>query len=193
MGDETSMLGDEGHAVGDEGHMIGNETQTVGDGGPKVGESETTHSVNDETVEPDEQRRIHATRGLIDVLLDMAEDAEPQAVNLVLAPTPAGEFDSDLGLDPETPVLTHFYMAEAGQSVSAVFGMDLGTPAGRGRARFLTHPQGPFKLTERDDLAAVVLLAVPPWEDRTLAAFDRAGRKLELVIVDAEPPKEELA
>ncbi|UVE49747.1 hypothetical protein KU306_12620 [Haloferax larsenii] len=138
-------------------------------------------------------RQVYVTRGLVDVLLEMAETAEPNDVNVVLAPTPAGEFDADLGIDPETPVLTHFYMSEAGGSVSAVFGMDLGTPAGRGRARFLTHPQGPFELTERDDLAAVVLLAVPPWEDETFGAFDRAGRTLELTILDAEPPTEELA
>jgi hypothetical protein len=141
----------------------------------------------------DERRPIHVTRGLVDVLLDLAEDAEPQSTNLVLAATPAGDFDADLGLDPQTPILTHFYMAEAGQSVNAVFGVDLGTPAGSGRARFLTHPQGPFELTERDDLAGVVLLAVPPWEEQTLGAFDRAGRKLDLVVVDAEPPEEELA
>ncbi|POG54934.1 hypothetical protein [Haloferax marisrubri] len=169
------------------------ETTAVGDENA-AGAEPTPDRAADEEEEVAEagQRRVHATRGLVDLLLDMAEDAEPTSMNLVLAPTPAGEFDEDLGLDPETPVLTHFYMAEAGQSVSAVFGMDLGTPAGRGRARFLTHPQGPFELTERDDLAAVVLLAVPPWERRTLAAFDRAGRKLELVVLDAEPPQEEL-
>ncbi|ELZ60862.1 MULTISPECIES: hypothetical protein [unclassified Haloferax] len=175
------------------------ETTADDDEHPLDAEATPERTTENETAEPrptetteTERRRVHVTRGLADLLLDMAEDAEPSSVNLVLAPTPAGEFDADLGLDPETPVLTHFYMAEAGQSVSAVFGMDLGTPAGRGRARFLTHPQGPFELTERDDLAAVVLLAVPPWERRTLAAFDRAGRKLELAVLDAEPPQEEL-
>ena len=154
---------------------------------------ETIHSPPTEAGVGDERRPIHVTRGLVEVLLDMAEDAEPTAMNLVLAPTPAGDFETDLGIDPETPVLTHFYMAEAGGSVNAIFGIDLGTPAGRGRARFITHPQGPFELTERDDLAAVVLLAVPPWEESTFAAFDRAGRKLDLVVLDAEPPEEELA
>jgi hypothetical protein len=84
------------------------------------------------------------------------------------------------------------YLPDAGRSVNAVFGMDLGTPAGRGRARFLSHPQGPFGVTERDDLAAVVLVAVPPWDDRSLGAFDRADRRLDLRIVDAEPPTESL-
>ncbi len=101
----------------------------------------TADPTADNAGEEPERRRVHVTRGLVDVLLEMGEEAEPKPANVVLAPTPAGEFDEDLGLDPETPVLTHFYMSEAGQSVSAVFGMDLGTPAGRGRARFLTHPQ----------------------------------------------------
>ncbi|GGC57000.1 hypothetical protein [Haloferax sulfurifontis] len=180
MPDDTTAPGDE--------HLSGAEPTP-----DRTTDGETVDSDSGSEVEVEgERRRIHVTRGLVDLLLDMAEDAEPSSMNLVLAPTPAGEFDDDLGLDPETPVLTHFYMAEAGQSVSAVFGMDLGTPAGRGRARFLTHPQGPFELTERDDLAAVVLLAVPPWERRTLAAFDRASRKLELAVVEAEPPQEEL-
>ncbi|SEK74573.1 hypothetical protein [Haloferax larsenii] len=167
----------------------------VQNGGDHGGTSPTNDVRNDSSDSETEtaDRQVYVTRGLVDVLLEMAEAAEPNDVNVVLAPTPAGEFDADLGIDPETPVLTHFYMSEAGGSVSAVFGMDLGTPAGRGRARFLTHPQGPFELTERDDLAAVVLLAVPPWEDETFGAFDRAGRTLELTILDAEPPTEELA
>lgn len=147
---------------------------------------------SDVQTESGEQRRVHITRGLVDVLLEMASEKEPTEVNIVLDATPAEEFEADMGLDPQTPILTHFYLPSAGQSVRNVFGIDLGTPAGRGRARFLTHPQGPFKLTERDDLAAVVLLAVPPWDDRTLGAFDRAGRKIKLVVVDAEPPVEEL-
>lgn len=169
------------------------EAQSAEDGGRPTHENESERSATTASPTHNEQRRIHVTRGLVDVLLDMAADAEPQETNLVLAATPAGDFDDELGIDSDTPVLTHFYMAEAGRSVSAVFGVDLGTPAGRGRARFITHPQGPFELTERDDLAAVVLLAVPPWEEETLAAFDRAGRKLDLVVVDAEPPEEELA
>jgi len=133
---------------------------------------------------------VYITSGLIEVLLDMAAEAEPESVTVVVAPTPAGEFDVDPGVPAETPVLTHFYMPEAGGSVSAVFGMDLGTPAGRGRARFVSHPQGPAHTTERDEHAAAVLVAVPPWE--TLRAFDRSGARLDLDIVDAEPPRETL-
>ncbi|WP_425498886.1 hypothetical protein [Haloplanus halophilus] len=131
---------------------------------------------------------VYATRGLVEMLLERAVDAEPSRVNAVLDATPAGEFETDLGVDPETPILSHVYLPAAGRAVSDVFGVDLGTPAGRGRARFLTHPQGPAELTRRDDLAGVVLLAVPPWEE--LLAFDRRGRRLPLTVVDAEPPAE---
>lgn len=133
---------------------------------------------------------VYLTRGLLDALLEMAADAEPEALSVVLAPTPARTLDRDAGVDPETPVLTHLYLPDAGRPVSDVFGVDLGTPAGRGRARFVSHPQGPAELTERDDFAAAVLLAVPPWE--SVRAFDRAGRRLELAVVDAEPPRESL-
>ena len=136
---------------------------------------------------------IYVTRGLVDVLLDLAEDAEPNALDITLASTPARDFDSDLDLDPETPVLTHFYLPDAGRSVGAVFGMDLGTPAGSGNARFITHPQGKLVVTKRDHLAAVMLLAVPPWDERSYAAFDRSGRQLDLSVLDVEPPQESLA
>jgi hypothetical protein len=138
-------------------------------------------------------REVHVTDGLLAVLLERAEAAEPESVNIVLGATPAGEFDDGLDLPAETPVLTHFYLPDVGRSVRSVFGVDLGTPAGRGRARFVTHPQGPLALTRRDDLAAVVLVAVPPWERGNLDAFDRNGRVLELGVVDAEPPQERLA
>lgn len=136
---------------------------------------------------------VYVTRGLLTALLDLAEEAEPADSNVVLATTPAGEFERDIGLDPTAPVLTHFYLPTVGQSVTAVFGMDLGTPAGKGRARFLTHQNGRLELTREDDLAAVVLVAVPPWETDSVAAFDRSGRRLPLDIVDAEPPQETLA
>ncbi len=133
---------------------------------------------------------VYITRGLLDVLLEVAADAEPESVTVVIDATPAGEFGTDLPLDPRTPVLTHFYLPDAGRSVNAVFGMDLGTPAGRGRARFLSHPQGPRRVTERDDLAAVVLVAVPPWSPDQVRAYDRMGSRLELEVLDAEPPRE---
>lgn len=136
---------------------------------------------------------VYVTRGLIDALLDMAAEAEPDSLSVVIASTPAGEFAEDLGVDPDEPVFTHFYLPDAGRALSNVFGMDLGTPVGRGRARFVTHPQGPLELTETDDLARIVLVGIPPWESDQLAAFDRGGSRLPLTVVDAEPPEESLA
>ncbi|MFC5136293.1 MULTISPECIES: hypothetical protein [Haloferacaceae] len=135
---------------------------------------------------------IHVTRDLLTVLLDHAAEHDPTAVNLRLSATRAREFDAELGLDPETPVLTHFTLGGVGGSVNAVFGVDLGTPAGRGGARFLSHPTGRLELSKTDDLAAVVLVAVPPYDDDGVAAFDRAGDGIELVVLDATPPKESI-
>jgi len=133
---------------------------------------------------------IHVTRDLLTVLLEHATDRDPAAASLQLSATPAREFDEELGMDPETPVLTHFTLADVGGSVNAVFGVDLGTPAERGRARFLSHPDGHLGLSKTDDLAAVVIVAVPPYDDDHVAAFDRAGDGIELVVLDAVPPEE---
>ncbi|MDQ2055189.1 MULTISPECIES: hypothetical protein [Halobellus] len=136
---------------------------------------------------------VYITRGLLDALLEMAEAEEPASVSVVLASTPAGDFETDLGLDDETPVLTHFYFPEASGSVAAVFGVDLGTPAGRGRARFVSHPQGPLEATREDTFAAALVVAVPPWDQASCAAFDRNDRELDLDVLDVEPPRETLA
>ena len=132
------------------------------------------------------------THDLLAVLLDRAATAEPDGENVVLGATPAGAFDRDLGLASDHPILTHLYLPEAGGSVRAVFGVDLGRPAGGGVARFVSHPQGPLDVTERDDLAAVVVVAVPPWTPDGVAAFDRSGRRRRLRVVDEEPPVEGL-
>jgi hypothetical protein len=89
-------------------------------------------------------------------------------------------------------VLTHFYFPETSGSVNAVFGVDLGTPAGQGRARFVSHPTGRLEATREDTFAAALLIAVPPWNTESIAAFDRNDRKLDLDVVDAEPPEETL-
>lgn len=135
---------------------------------------------------------IYATRGLVEVLLELAGDAEPETVTAELSVTRAGEFDEDLGIDPETPILTHFYLPEAGQSVSAVFGMNLGTPAGQSQGRFVSHPTGGMKVRREDDLHGVVLVAVPPWDRESVRAFARDGTGRELALLDAEPPEEAL-
>ncbi|MFC6873776.1 MPN domain-containing protein [Halobellus marinus] len=136
---------------------------------------------------------VYITRGLLDALLEMAADEEPSSMEAVLASTPAADFEADLQLEPDTPVLTHFYFPEASGSVRAVFGVDLGTPAGRGRARFVSHPQGPPEATREDTFAAAVVVAVPPWEESSCAAFDRNDRELDLDVLDVEPPRETLA
>ena len=137
---------------------------------------------------------LYVTAGLLDVLVEFATDREPQQANVPLAATPAGELtgsDDRLGgIDTETPVLTHFYLPDAGGAVSSVFGVDLGTPSGGAQARFVSHPTGPLAVTKEDDLAGAVLVAVPPWEAASIRAFDRRGRDVELVGLDAEPPVE---
>ncbi|MFB6234884.1 MAG: hypothetical protein ABEH81_00540 [Halopenitus sp.] len=133
---------------------------------------------------------VHVTRDLLTVLLDHAAEREPSAVSIQLSATPAGEFETDLELDSERPVLTHFTLPDVGGSVNAVFGVDLGTPAGRGRARFVSHPDGSPELTKADDLAGVVLVAIPPWEPADVVAYDRAGTRIGFSVVDAAPPEE---
>lgn len=124
------------------------------------------------------------------MLRDFAREAEPEAVTIALATTPAGEFIDSL--PPETPVFTHFYFPEAGRSLSAVFGMDLGTPVGQTQGRFVSHPQGKLALSRTDDLHGVVFVAVPPWEREDLAVFSRDGIEKPLELVDSEPPTESL-
>ena len=135
---------------------------------------------------------VYITRGLLDALLEMAAEADPEGVSVVLASTPAAEFDAELGLDGDTPVLTHFYFPETSGSVNAVFGVDLGTPAGRGRARFVSHPNGRLEATREDTFAAALVVAVPPWDGSSYAVFDRENRRLDLDVLDAEPPRETL-
>ena len=133
---------------------------------------------------------IYVTRDLLTVLRERAASEDPDEANLRLSATPAGEFETDLGLDPETPVVTHFTLPSVGSSVSSVFGVDLGTPAGEGGARFVSHPDGFLGISRTDDLAGVVLVAVPPYDADPVAAFDRVGDGVELAVVDAVPPTE---
>ncbi|MFB6189708.1 MAG: hypothetical protein ABEI57_07465 [Halapricum sp.] len=133
----------------------------------------------------------YATEGLIEYLLEHARESEPESVTVSLATTPAGELDLP-DLDPETPVFTHVYLPQAGSSINAVFGIDLGTPVGQTGGRFVSHPTGELGVSKTDDLHAVVFVAVPPWDRDSLAAFDRSGRKLQLDVLDVEPPEEAL-
>lgn len=133
---------------------------------------------------------LYATRGLVETLLRMARERDPESTTISLAVTEAADIP-EVDLDPETPIFTHFYMPSAGSSVNAVFGVDLGTPVGQTQGRFVSHPRGDLRLTKRDDFHEVIFIAVPPWDDDSIAAFDRSAEEQELTILDVEPPEEQ--
>ncbi|WP_408957696.1 hypothetical protein [Natrinema sp. 74] len=137
---------------------------------------------------------VYVTRGLVDVLLDLASDADPSPVTTGVSVTAASEFEDASGLPPETPVFTDFFLPTSDNPVNAVFGVDLSTPARQTQGRFVSHPVGELEVTRRDDLAQIIFVAVPPWEvdKRSFAAFDRSGRRQPLEIVDAAPPGQSL-
>jgi len=135
---------------------------------------------------------VYVTRGLVETLLRMAREAEPDEVTISLAVTRARELP-EADLDPEVPVFTDFYLPSAGSSVNAVFGMDLGTPAGQTQGRFVSHPDGYMGVSELDDLHEVVFVAIPPWDTESFGAYDRSGREQSVTILDIEPPEESLA
>jgi len=136
---------------------------------------------------------VYATRGLVTALLELAEETEPEELTVSLAVTPGGDLEGATGVPADAPVFTHFYPPEAGGSLAAVFGVDLSIPAGQTQGRFLTHRNGHLGVSKTDDLHETVLVAVPPWDESSVAAFDRSGRRQPLEIVDAEPPTESLA
>lgn len=150
----------------------------------------TKQDERDELMCPTPQRTavVYATRGLVDALLELACDRDPGEVTVSIRTTPAGEFVDDGGLDPTAPVFTDLYLPGTGGSVSAVFGVDLGTP--RAEGRFVSHPDGYLGVRQTDDLHEVVLVAVPPYDRASVAAFDRRGERLELDVLDVEPPQE---
>ncbi|MFB6202689.1 MAG: hypothetical protein ABEI98_11860 [Halorhabdus sp.] len=132
---------------------------------------------------------VYATTGLVDVLLERAAERAPDRETVSLSVTTAGEFP-DLDLPPETPVFTHFYLPNAGNSVNFVFGVDLGTPAGQTQGRFVSHPNGRLEPARTDDFHATLFVAVPPWDRDAVAAFDRDSTRRDLYLVDAAPPEE---
>lgn len=130
---------------------------------------------------------VYITSGLVEALLGFARDREPSSVTIGLTVTPAERLDGDLvGIDPGAPVFSHFYLPDAGNSVQAVFGMDLASPPTQGR--FVSHPDGRLAVKRTDDLHEVVFLTVPPWEE--VVPFGRTGDRLELDVLSAVPPAE---
>ncbi|WP_436344884.1 hypothetical protein [Natronorubrum sp. FCH18a] len=138
---------------------------------------------------------VYITRALVDVLLDLASDADPDRVTTGVSITSAAELAGASGLPPETPVFTDFFLPDPGNAVNAVFGVDLSTPARQAQGQFVSHPVRELEVTKRDDLAEVIFVAVPPWEldERSFAAFDRRGERRPLEIIDARPPDQSLS
>jgi hypothetical protein len=151
---------------------------------------------------------IYITAGLVEALLGFARDREPRSITIGLSVTSAGTLAASAAgeatgasggstreaspldaVPDDAQVFTHFYLPEAGGSVQAVFGMDLASP--RTQGRFVSHPDGTRWLKRTDDLHEVVFVAIPPWED--VVAWDRRGQRLDVTVVDAEPPTESVA
>ncbi|EMA17963.1 hypothetical protein [Haloarcula argentinensis] len=128
---------------------------------------------------------VYMTEPLQEMLLSLAAEAEPDTVSFGLAVTPAGELEAGIDAPDQAPVFSDVYLPEAPNSVSSVFGIDLSTPPQRTQGRFISHPRSGLEVTKRDDLHEVVFVAVPPWDDASIAAFDRAGRRHRLETVDA--------
>ncbi|RQH01748.1 hypothetical protein [Natrarchaeobius oligotrophus] len=138
---------------------------------------------------------VYITRALVDVLLDLASDSDPDRVTTGVSVTPAGELEGADALPPDTPVFTDFFLPDPGNSVNAVFGVDLSTPARQAQGQFVSHPVRELEVTKRDDLAQVIFVAVPPWtaDEDSFAAFGRDGQRHPLEIVDAQPPSQSLS
>ena len=130
---------------------------------------------------------VSITLGLMSALLELAEDRDPTSITVSLATTPTADFEATLPTDQ--PVFTDMYLPDIGESVTAVFGMDLSTPGAAGR--FASHPDGRLALTKSDDLHEVVFVAVPPYTLESVAAFSRSGSELPMEVIDVEPPAED--
>lgn len=136
---------------------------------------------------------VYATRALVDVLCELAADADPGSVSVRLAATRTGDLeatdgDGTIGLDPDTRVLSDFYFPDAGDALTRVFGVDLAAPTGQTAGRFVSHPDGNPDVTVTDDLHAQLLVGIPPWDASDVRAHDRSGTRRDLVLVDAEAP-----
>jgi hypothetical protein len=134
---------------------------------------------------------LYVTRGLVDTILGFAAESDPDRVTVPLAVTRARDLPG-VDLPDETPVFTHFYMPSEGDAVNAVFGMQLGIPSGETPGIFVSHPVQQLRLTREDEFREAIFIAVPPWEEDSLAAFERNGDKQEYTILDIEPPEESL-
>jgi len=141
---------------------------------------------------------VYATRALVETCCRLAADADSEPLAVSLVAKAAGKLEAADGegtplaeLDPDTEVFAEFYLPGAGESLSAVFGMDLSTPSGTD-GRFLSHPDGLPEVSVTDDVHVRILVAVPPYGVEDVRAYDRNGRRLDLVLVAAHAAEEEL-
>lgn len=131
---------------------------------------------------------VYVTAGLIDVLLELAADREPNSVSVALSSTPAAE----LGVEdsatpaPDTPVLSDFYLPSEGRSIDAVFGVDISEPHGQTAAQFVSHPDGDPQVRETDDIREVTIVAIPPWDRDSVQAYNRGNEALSIELVAVE-------
>lgn len=133
---------------------------------------------------------MYVTSGLLEGLLSMADDHDPNQLEVDLGTTPTARLPDDLGVPDDATVFTHFYLPDAGASVSAVFGFDLGTGPGQTDGRFISHPGGELAVRSTDELHQRMLVAVPPYDRNSVGAFDRAGRRHPLEVLDIALPEE---
>jgi hypothetical protein len=47
-----------------------------------------------------------------------------------------------------------------------------------------------LRVRQRDDFKELIFVAVPPWDDDSVAVFDRQGEEQPLELLDVEPPEE---
>lgn len=128
---------------------------------------------------------VYITAGLLEILLEMAEDSEPGRVTIRLAVTDAEELSEAVDLEPSAQVFSDLYFPASGDSIEAVFGVDVSIPPGQTPGVFLSHPDGRLEIDQTDDLAERIFIAIPPWDRASVAVFDRRGRELSLEIIDA--------
>lgn len=128
---------------------------------------------------------VYITDGLLDTLLELAKDADPMSVTIRIAVTPADELEEVADLEADASVFTDLYFPASGDSIEAVFGVDVSVPPGQTQGVFISHPDGLLDLSTTDDFAQVVLITVPPYTHEGVAAFDRSGRELPIRVVDA--------
>lgn len=130
---------------------------------------------------------VHITEGLLDVLLEIAADADPQETTLHLGITPADELGIE-GLNADIPVFSDLYLPNTGHSIEAVFGMNVSVPPGRSPGIFVSHPTGPLDIRSTDEFAERIIVAVPPWTPGDVAVFDRRGREIPMQLHAVSEP-----